>query len=1003
MITSTNLDEPSAEYRVLPAPLSLLSVRRPSLVSLPPDSTRVAPKIPSIVAQPNEEFLNPTSSRRSHTEEEDSNMADLNQGLEIKMEGWMSISPSGRDVVLAARSGLYVIDLEMPLEVPRFIPQGGTWDVADVQWNPHPSRGNLVVSTSSEKLLIWNLDRADRSAIQHILSKHYRSITDVNWHNHHPDVVSSTGIDSWIWVWDLRTALKPVAAGATQVKWNRHNENILASSHGNMLLVWDQRKGAVPLTIVKAHSSRIYGVDWSRTNGNEIATCSLDRTIKFWDAGPGWYRPSNTTSDNSTYVAHSTFAPSSYTLPTMQPTRVIHLHYPVWRSRYAPFGNSVLSLPQRGFQRPELLRFVDKEFDETGYEPIYPIPEGAAGEGIVKEYVWRVKGGLNSSFDDREFQLVTWNEDRTIRAWPIGAHILEVLVSDPSVIFLVKQSLACWSHPRNLSESLPERPHDQHVSGGPEIHSGPLSSATNLDSMISKTSKKPVEGTATIKRGGTMTKGPSRFKNINSFGMHALTWMPSVKTVGRGQNVSNGTWNVGLAPESLESSVASLDSFKFGNAYVRDEWKESADLNAHNTSQSRIVDARESGASEPRTTLTWAEELISVVNGLKASKAGKISLEKFKLEKRMCILGLQGPWGESSSVFVRVTFVFPKDYPRSTVSPQIDLERNHLIPVKRRAMLLRELRSLGRSPPCLEPCLRLLLGLPIEKEGVLRKVVEIDSGSSSEDESMKALRGKEGVVPILGQGLAELRTSQGVFSPNGQLVIFTHVLVRMVRNASRNISLSPSTNPRVRSGSRRETHQASGGLSDALRRLAAIAQDRKINPVTVGMDEDLLRTLETLSYSKLYPALGVTTTSGTGDSGYLVKPVRKSRVSIRDLTDVTGLDPFVARSYVVSAANATSFCLQNAEIAKSLNRTDHERMFRTLASLVEITPISSDLTSNRTCNGWWNDYLGRSIIISFLCESIEKKDVLILAMISTALLIADRDYMTLSTFSALIP
>lgn len=64
----------------------------------------------------------------------------------------MSISPSGRDVVLAARSGLYVIDLEMPLELPRFVPQGGTWDVADVQWNPHPSRGNLVVSTSSEKL-----------------------------------------------------------------------------------------------------------------------------------------------------------------------------------------------------------------------------------------------------------------------------------------------------------------------------------------------------------------------------------------------------------------------------------------------------------------------------------------------------------------------------------------------------------------------------------------------------------------------------------------------------------------------------------------------------------------------------------------------------------------------------------------------------------------------------------------------------------------------------------
>lgn len=85
----------------------------------------------------------------------------------------MSISPASRDVVLAAyvslcctgfstehdpcshsRRGLFIIDLEAPLEVPRFLPQGGTWDVADVQWNPHPSRAEYIVSTSSEKLSV---------------------------------------------------------------------------------------------------------------------------------------------------------------------------------------------------------------------------------------------------------------------------------------------------------------------------------------------------------------------------------------------------------------------------------------------------------------------------------------------------------------------------------------------------------------------------------------------------------------------------------------------------------------------------------------------------------------------------------------------------------------------------------------------------------------------------------------------------------------------------------
>lgn len=52
----------------------------------------------------------------------------------------------------ARRRGLFVIDLEAPLEVPRFLPQGGTWDVADVQWNPHPTHAQYIVSTSSEKL-----------------------------------------------------------------------------------------------------------------------------------------------------------------------------------------------------------------------------------------------------------------------------------------------------------------------------------------------------------------------------------------------------------------------------------------------------------------------------------------------------------------------------------------------------------------------------------------------------------------------------------------------------------------------------------------------------------------------------------------------------------------------------------------------------------------------------------------------------------------------------------
>ncbi|KAJ3088436.1 hypothetical protein HK102_008755 [Quaeritorhiza haematococci] len=59
----------------------------------------------------------------------------------------MSISPRGRHVVLAAKKGLYIIDLENPSQPPRFLKHLSKWEVADVQWNPHKSRENWVAST----------------------------------------------------------------------------------------------------------------------------------------------------------------------------------------------------------------------------------------------------------------------------------------------------------------------------------------------------------------------------------------------------------------------------------------------------------------------------------------------------------------------------------------------------------------------------------------------------------------------------------------------------------------------------------------------------------------------------------------------------------------------------------------------------------------------------------------------------------------------------------------
>ena len=40
------------------------------------------------------------------------------------------------------------------------------------------------------------------------------------------------------------------------------------------------QKGNAPVTYITAHLSKIHGLDWSRSSGTVLATCSNDATVK---------------------------------------------------------------------------------------------------------------------------------------------------------------------------------------------------------------------------------------------------------------------------------------------------------------------------------------------------------------------------------------------------------------------------------------------------------------------------------------------------------------------------------------------------------------------------------------------------------------------------------------------------------------------------------------------------------------------------------------------------
>lgn len=312
--------------------------------------------------------------------------------------GAMSISPSYRDVVLASRSGLFIVDLDDPFSQPRYLPHRTSWEVADVQWSPHASKPNWVISTSNQKAIVWNLALASERAVEYVLHGHKRAITDINF-SQDPEILATCSVDSFVHIWDLRDPRKPSVSfadwysAATQVKFNRQNSNIIGSTHDRTLYIWDKRKGSIPLHKFDAHKERINCLDFNRIHETKLLTSSNDFTVKIWD-----YSKSDT-----------------------EPEAVIETNFPVWRARHTPFGDGCMIMPMRGGDNSVFLHNLK---DLPKHSVMNPTHAFQGHTQPVKEFLWRARGG-NSLLEDRDFQLVTWSKDNDLRLWPVNSQTLE--------------------------------------------------------------------------------------------------------------------------------------------------------------------------------------------------------------------------------------------------------------------------------------------------------------------------------------------------------------------------------------------------------------------------------------------------------------------------------------------------------------------------------------------------------------------------------------------------
>ncbi|KAI9788868.1 MAG: hypothetical protein M1816_006532 [Peltula sp. TS41687] len=582
----------------------------------------------------------------------------FNLDMSIRVDqpvGSMSISPSGRDVVLASRQGLHIIDLDAPYSPPRHLPHRTPWEVADVQWSPFAARDYWVVSTSNQKALVWNLmAKASVDAIEHVLHAHSRAITDINFSAHHPDILATCSVDSSVHGWDLRSPARPVMtfcdwfAGATQVKWNRQDPHIIASSHDKYLLFWDDRKGASPIKSIRAHDTKIYGIDWNRTRRSGIVTCSLDKSIKFWDYG------------------------SAEDIPE----RVIRTPFPVWRARHAPFGWGLLAMPQRGDTD---LHLYDRRLHEgvPKDDIIPPVHKFQGHEDQVKEFLWRWRGDINGGIDNREFQLVSWGTDRDLRLHRVDEKILEQIGyqrgKEIRKNLNITRKDAIYRSFRD--EKVAGQQSLESSNGSSRVSSGPAFGGMLKGAISAGMKKAPIPLSRGWGSGGYLTSSTGmQAKQKVQRGVSAIDWMKGIKI---GKKETDHAY--GRGRDDREMALVLMPS----RMRAEDQWESPESL---------------------------GDEITQV-----ADKYSKVAFDHVDIQKRSATFSMNGPWGtDRNVVYVKVKARFPNDYPNSRPATFV-LEKTSSIPEDILTEVSESLRTISqlyasRGRGCLEVISSYLLG-----------------------------------------------------------------------------------------------------------------------------------------------------------------------------------------------------------------------------------------------------------------------------------------------------
>ncbi|XP_067327077.1 GATOR2 complex protein WDR59 isoform X3 [Anolis sagrei] len=306
----------------------------------------------------------------------------------------MSVDCLGQHAVLSGRRFLYIVNLDSPSNGHRKISRQSKWDIGAVQWNPHESHAHYFAASSNQRVDVYKWKDGNEE-VGTSLQGHTRVISDLDWAVFEPDLLVTSSVDTYIYIWDIKDTRKPsvslsAVAGASQVKWNKKNANCLATSHDGDVRIWDKRKPGTAVEYLAAHLSKIHGLDWHPDNESVLATSSQDNSVRFWD-----YRQ-----------------PRKY-------LNILACQVPVWKARYTPFSNGLVTVmvPQLRRENSLLLWNV---FDLNT-----PVHTFVGHDDVVLEFQWR-----KQKEGSKDYQLVTWSRDQTLRLWRVDGQLQRLCSND---------------------------------------------------------------------------------------------------------------------------------------------------------------------------------------------------------------------------------------------------------------------------------------------------------------------------------------------------------------------------------------------------------------------------------------------------------------------------------------------------------------------------------------------------------------------------------------------